>query len=76
MCYPCIRCCRCGKYDQLSPLYVPPPRIICFGCGGEVDLVSGACLCCGKVAFSPSGKQAQTDEQESGQMPQGEISEM
>lgn len=53
MCYPCTGCGRCGKYDRDSPLYVPPPRISCFACGGDVDLASGVCLCCGTVAFVP-----------------------
>lgn len=56
MCYPCTQCGRCGKFNEDSPLYAPPPTIPCLKCGGDVDPRTGACIECGHGAFKPAGK--------------------
>lgn len=56
MCYPCTQCGRCGKFNEDSPLYTPPPEIPCLRCGGVVDADTGVCASCGQVAFRPVGK--------------------
>lgn len=56
MCYPCTQCGRCGKFNEDSPLYTPPPMIPCLKCGGDVDPETGACVECGRVAFAPAGR--------------------
>lgn len=52
MCYPCTQCGRCGKFNEDSPLYTPPPEIPCLKCGGVVDPATGMCTQCGQVAFA------------------------
>lgn len=56
MCYPCTQCGRCGKFNEDSPLYTPPPDIPCLKCGGVVDGKTGVCADCGHVAFEPAGR--------------------
>lgn len=56
MCYPCTQCGRCGKYEEDSPYYVPPARIPCLACGGEVSPETGLCGQCGERGFPPAGK--------------------
>lgn len=56
MCYPCINCGRCGKYNPSSPVYTAPPGIPCLKCGGTVDSVTGICDSCSFRAFAPAGE--------------------
>lgn len=53
MCYPCISCGKCGRFDEDSPLFTLPPSIPCFECGGDVDPLTGVCSSCGSKAFEP-----------------------
>ena len=55
MCYPCDGCGRCGKFDEESPLYTPPPTLRCLLCGEPLGEDTERCSACGAAAFASPG---------------------